>query len=70
MLIQLAGDSYADVRLVTGATVNNQRDDQGFGLLDLPFIWSVGVDNLVLAYLKTGLDWRQVLSVDTMVHHE
>ena len=43
---------------------------RAFGLSDLPFIWRVNVNDLVLAYLKTGLDWGQVLGVDTMVHHE
>ena len=38
--------------------------------LDVSFTWSVGVNDLVLAYLKTRLYWRQVLGVDTMVHHE
>ena len=38
--------------------------------LDVSFTWSVGVNDLVLAYLKTRLDWGQVLGVDTMVHHE
>ena len=43
---------------------------RAFGLSDLPFIWRVNVNDLVLAYLKTRLDWRQVLGVYTMVHHE
>ena len=35
--------------------------------LDLPFIWSVGVNDLVLAYLKTLFDGGQFLGVKTLV---
>ena len=43
---------------------------EAFGLLDLPLIGSVSVNNLVLAHLKTRFDWRQVLGVDALVHHK
>ena len=43
---------------------------EAFGLLDLPLIGSVCVNNLVLAHLKTRFDWRQVIGVDALVHHE
>ena len=34
---------------------------------DLPLISSVGVNNFILVYLKTLLDWGQFLGVDTLV---
>ena len=39
-------------------------------LLDLPLVGSISVRDLVLEYLKTRYDYRQVLGVDTLVHHE
>ena len=37
--------------------------------MDLPLLWSVRVNDLILAYLETRLDCRQSLSVDTLVLH-
>ena len=37
--------------------------------LDLPFFFDVSVDDLILAYLKTLLDQRQLLGVDTLELH-